>query len=469
MYTPSSSYQSSIFGDGWLYKTILEKAKDNPLVKLRPIADRILKRTDKRLRAYYSDYEGRPSFPCGVLFKMILLEYLYKLSDVAVSKICVHDFLFRWFIGIDVIDPIPDDTTLVKFRGRLKDEGFREIFNELVEEAKKLGYVKGKLRIVDATHIFSDTPKLGLVRLIKQGMRKVIKKVEKRSKELASKLIVRYKESLKRVRKSKERVEEVASKALELVKELGGKVDKEVDMLLMKLERVAKGNPDKLVSFTDPDARWGKKSKDFPFGGYKIHIGCEPNGFVTSAEAMPGNTDEGVKLKEFLEKERRRGLKTEELCADALYDNALNRKYLKRKEIIAYIPSSVPACQADEFKVESDRVKCKGGKYSIGKIRQKEGDLYYFSVRDCRGCKWKGRCISPGEIRKKVYLSDCRRLRRGIQKEKYKLRLAVERVIGQAKRWRELGRAKYRGLWKVEIQALMTFMVGNLKIMTAGP
>lgn len=74
----------------------------------------------------------------------------------------------------------------MKFRKRLKDEGFKEIFNEFIEEAKRLDYGKGRSRIVDATHIFSGTPKLGLVRLIKQGMRKVIKRVEKRSKEWAS-------------------------------------------------------------------------------------------------------------------------------------------------------------------------------------------------------------------------------------------------------------------------------------------
>ena len=469
MYTPSSSYQSSIFGDGWLYKIILENTRDNPLLKLKPIVDRVLKKTDKRLKTYYSPYEGRPSFPCGILFKMLLLEYLYKLSDVAVSKICVHDLLFRWFIGVDVTDPIPDDTTLVKFRKRLKDEGFREIFNELVREAKRFGYGKGKLRIVDATHVFSDTPKLGLIRLIKQGMRKVIEKVEKRSKELALKLAVKYKDSLKRVKKGKEKVEEVKKRALELVKELKGRVDGGVDGLLIKLERVAKGNPDKLVSFTDPDARWGRKSKNFAFGGYKIHIGCEPNGFVTSVETMPGNTNEGVRLRELLEGERRRKLKIKELYADGLYDNAVNREYLKKRKITPYIPSSIPTCQADGFKLEGDRVRCRGGKYSIGKIRQGGGDLYYFSVKDCRGCKWRGRCISPGEIRKKVYFSDCWRLRKEIKKEKYKLRLAVERVIGQAKKWRELGRARYRGLWKVEVQALMTFMVGNLKIMTQGP
>jgi len=266
MFKPSQQ-QCGLFGDGWLYQLILED--DHPLVRLRPLIDTVLAKAELKLRTYYALYEGRPSFPPSVIFKMIILEYLYGLSDVAVSKICRHDFLFRWFIGVDILDPIPDDTTLVKFRKRLREDGFREVFDELVFEAKKLGFLKKKLRILDATHVFSDTPKLGIIALLKQGMRKVIKAVAKKSKELGAALTVKYRDVLKRTGRGKEKVKEVARQAKAFIKEVRGKADEKVDTLLSILTRVARGNPDHLVSFTDLDARWGHKSKNFAFGGYK--------------------------------------------------------------------------------------------------------------------------------------------------------------------------------------------------------
>ena len=114
-------------------------------------------------------------------------------------------------------------------------------------------------------------------------------------------------------------------------------------------------------------------------------------------------------------------------------------------------------------------MKCGEGKYSIGKIRQADGDLYYFSTRDCGSCPNRGKCVSAGEVRKKVFLSDCRRLRRTEWKEKYKIRTVVERDFGHAKRWRGLRRARYRGRGRVGIQALLTFITEDLLIMARGP
>ncbi|MCL6613348.1 MAG: transposase [Firmicutes bacterium] len=43
----------------------------------------------------------------------------------------------------------------------------------------------------------------------------------------------------------------------------------------------------------------------------------------------------------------------------------------------------------------------------------------------------------------------------------------VERVHGEAKVWHGMARARYRGLAKVTIQILLTYMVMNAKKMTA--
>ncbi|MFZ5769618.1 MAG: transposase [Bacillota bacterium] len=39
----------------------------------------------------------------------------------------------------------------------------------------------------------------------------------------------------------------------------------------------------------------------------------------------------------------------------------------------------------------------------------------------------------------------------------------MERVFGEAKKWHGLGRARYRGKWRVYVQAAITFAVMNVK------
>lgn len=39
----------------------------------------------------------------------------------------------------------------------------------------------------------------------------------------------------------------------------------------------------------------------------------------------------------------------------------------------------------------------------------------------------------------------------------------VKRKFGEAKKWHGLSRPRYRGKWRVAIQALMTFLVLNVK------
>jgi IS5 family transposase len=97
-------------------------------------------------------------------------------------------------------------------------------------------------------------------------------------------------------------------------------------------------------------------------------------------------------------------------------------------------------------------------------VRQGSGWLYYFSTKDCMGCKFKESCLIDGEKRKRVFQSDCERLRKKIDKEDFKQRFVVERNFAHAKKWHDLGRARYRGRWRVGVQALMVFFVMNAEI-----
>lgn len=255
-----------------------------------------------------------------------------------------------------------------------------------------------------------------------------------------------------------------------LTKELDNKVDGATQKIINQIQAVIKEGK-KLGSLVDTDARWGYKGKDFPFFGYKVHLACDETGFVSNLEVLSGEKNEGNRVKELLETEPKMELekKLEGVCADALYDSGKNRGYLKSVGIKTYIPSRTKGSEIDKFQVTGECIICPVGKLSIGKIEQENGHLYYFSVKDCRGCKNYEECVSAGEIRKKAYLSNCKVLRDEIYKERIGIRKIIERIFGWAKRWLGLRRARYRGRGKVFIQAVLTLLAIDLKTMIRGP
>jgi IS5 family transposase len=473
MYRPYP-HQTSLFGDNWVYQVMLQQLADHPLVRMKPMLDKAIAAAAPGLRACYSTWTGRPACPVGTLLKLHVLQYLYCLSDPAVTRMCIHDVLFRWFVDLDVTEDVPDSTTLVRFRARLTQAGFLDVLNELTAQAEASGYLKGELRVLDATHVFSNTPKLRMRGLIRQGMNRVLKAVGKKSKEVAESLRTKYRRVLCYTRGKERSTRKAVRQAVkEFVQDVDKLVDEPTRKLVGLIQRVARGNPDKLVSLTDLDARWGHKSKKHVFGGFKVHVVCTENGFVTNLEVLSGNVNEGSRIEALLDPELKRKREIKEVYADGLYDNATNRKYLHKKKIKAFIPSRVKKCQIQQFEIEGsgdgERVKCLEGKYAIGRSRQEQGDLYYYSVSDCRGCPRVSHCVSPGEVRKKVFLSDCRRLRDEEWKEKYGKRTVVERGFSHAKLHRGLERARYRGLAKLGIQAALTFITENALLMARGP
>lgn len=99
---------------------------------------------------------GRRGFDGVVLLKMLLLEQLYNLSDVRVVEEARDRLSFRQFLELTPGDSVPDDTTLVKFRRRLREANMVEkLFDEITSQMASNGVsVKaGSIKVVDASLI----------------------------------------------------------------------------------------------------------------------------------------------------------------------------------------------------------------------------------------------------------------------------------------------------------------------------
>lgn len=140
--------QTTFFGN-MIYERIIPK--DHFLRRLSSVID--LSFVNEITKEHYSHNTGRPCWEPQIIFKMLLLQYLYDLSDDKIEQECLYRLDFKWFLGIDVDQSPPDSTTLVRFRDRLGEKSFAEIFNRIVILAKKKKIVSDKLHIVDASHI----------------------------------------------------------------------------------------------------------------------------------------------------------------------------------------------------------------------------------------------------------------------------------------------------------------------------
>lgn len=472
--------QPSFFDDVLKLRIPLE----HPLVKIKNEID--FRFVEEELKDLYCMDNGRPSYPPELLFKMLFLEFYENLSDVEISQQVLWNGLYQYFLDLGVEDPVPDDTTLSVFRSRLGEERFERLFNRVVEQCQEKGLIKGRLKVVDATHVVADIAIPNTVNLLRQGRRVVIQEIEKRiNKEGRSEGVRKKVEALREVyweegkvyrKPTEEELEKEVRRCVEFVGEVKGRYGEGVDSIVEEMEKILEGNAgnDRVASFVDPDAKFGHKSKDKPFVGYKVHIAeDEGSEIVTSVETLTGEKNEGKELKSLLRKEQEKGLTHEALAADGLYDSVDNRKLVAEGSMEAFIPGRIKEKYLDgkEFRYDSveDRVICSAGHTSEGKSRQEEGTLHIFPERFCEGCPFSMNCPPKNQGRVRIFVSDDYVLKIKVdperKKEGLKKRKNIERKFGEGKKWHNLGRARYRGRWRVAIQVFMTFIVINSKRM----
>jgi IS5 family transposase len=87
------------------------------------------------------------------MFKMVLLQFLYGLSDREMEEQAAFNLVYKWFLGLSAEEAPPDFSSLCRFRARLGAEGFEKLFNQVVEQARSRGFITDRLHIIDSTHI----------------------------------------------------------------------------------------------------------------------------------------------------------------------------------------------------------------------------------------------------------------------------------------------------------------------------
>lgn len=95
---------------------------------------------------------GRRPFDYVMMFKILVLQSLYSLSDAQVEHQIRDRFTFMRFLGLGAEDRVPDEKTVWLFREALKEVGAVEsLFSEFEKYLEKQGFSARKGMILDAT------------------------------------------------------------------------------------------------------------------------------------------------------------------------------------------------------------------------------------------------------------------------------------------------------------------------------
>ena len=101
--------------------------------------------------------KGRPHYDEVKMFKVLILQTLYDLSDEEMEYQLSDRLSFQRFIGIGYADDVPDARTIWKFRERLGAKGTKELFELFYSKMAQQGLKCSQGKLVDAT--FQEAPR----------------------------------------------------------------------------------------------------------------------------------------------------------------------------------------------------------------------------------------------------------------------------------------------------------------------
>lgn len=149
------SYQAGLFD----VQNRVEKVRqfNSPILRLCEYIDFDFFR--KELKSHFEkdkDYSkgGRPSYDYVLMFKIMILQHFYNISDDQ-TEFCINDrFSFMEFLNLRLGERIPDAKTIWHFKNELaKGEMAAKLFEKLHQQLQKDDIVVNKGTMIDASFV----------------------------------------------------------------------------------------------------------------------------------------------------------------------------------------------------------------------------------------------------------------------------------------------------------------------------
>lgn len=240
---------------------------------------------------------------------------------------------------------------------------------------------------------------------------------------------------------------------------------------------------------SDKDARWGVKSANFFFFGYKVHVEVTNTEFpipvslkVSSGNEWDGNflpllTEEALKLI------CRMGKSITEVIGDAGYDSAENAGYLMEKDITPIIAENPrgrknAVVRGEIIEAGDGRFLCRGGKELLYWGRERKRKRIKFRCplwkEKGSGCLFREECFKGGYgptfyLKEDEGVADVlKAIRKNASfKSLYKTRTAVERFFSILKGSHFLEEVRFRGIKGVSIHVIMSICAYLIRVIAS--
>ena len=354
------------------------------------------------LKKAYPSNRGAPGVDPALAVRMILLSFLYDLSDVRLCEEVHFHAGYRWFCRLDFHRPVPDRTTLVKFRKRCREHGLWEaLFHRIVAQCRNVGLLSGRHLMVDSTQVQANA-------------------------------------SIKSLREIQADLTESADRLCAEEEESAAKPNQDDDPHHTDFHGKRFSNKTHR-SASDPDAQFYRKSKGKEARlSYKAHNLADTKSRVivaTSATRISGDdASDGAQALALLQQASElHGINPKTLCADSMYGNARTIAALYHTGIEPHIPL---LC-----KTPPEIPRWKNRTFDLDRLRKRKE-------------KWS----QAVALNRAAELSTSN----GYNLSR-KLRHRIEHLFGEAKQSHGLSRARYRGLAKMNEQVTLAAIAQNLK------
>ena len=437
------------------------------------------------VRDAYADI-GRPSIDPVVFFKLQLILFFEGLrSERQLLRVVADRLSLRWYLGYDLIEPLPDHSSLTRIRERYGLEVFRRFFEVVVEQCLVAGLVWGQELYIDATKVAANAsldslhPRFA----VEAHLARTFAAAEDASDggegggdvaeeggDAPGRLPVPLTEAASA---------DLAERAAQRHDWFGQAGRPNRDKTSGTYRRTA----DFRVSTTDPDAT------PMPCGDGRTHLGYQDHDVVDGGRGRiiltilvtPAEVQENQPALDLLWRARFRWkLRPRQVTGDTKYGTIENIAAIERERIHAYVPLSAVGQRAGRFGEQdfvydavADSYRCPGGQTLrfLSHCQTTQRRIYAAPTAACGACALRPQCTTSQRGRRisrhrdEAYVERVRiyHATEPYAKAMRKRQVWVEPLFAEAKAWHGLRRFRLRGLEKVNGEALLIAAGQNLK------
>jgi len=417
------------------YQVNLDKRvrPDNALRRVNAVLD--LSFVRPAVAPFYG-HNGHVGTDPVILVKMMLLLFLDDVPSERELMAVIRERLdYLWFLGYGLDDEVPNHSVLSKARARWGEEVFRDLFVRTVEQCVAAGLVDGKKLHIDSSLVRADAAK---------------DSIQKTSPEMVAALRQAY-------AAEQQKLDEQPSTGVNAVH----------------------------VSSTDPEATLARGGGT-PVSelSYKHHrLVDNAQGVITAVQTTTGQQGDASQLPGLIaQHQSNTGTAATTVIGDKHYGSADNYRHCQAQNITTHLGQAQTSFKgifpvsAFSYEPEQDRYRCPAGQYLYYHNFKKEDQLISYQIEDpalCDGCALRSQCTRSKvgrSVTRPIFSELVEAGRTEAQSEaarqdRRRRKHIMEGSFADASNNHGFKRARWRGLWRQQIQDWLIAAVQNLRIL----